>query len=153
MSLVSKMLKQSKFESLSQEAILSLTIAANSIKEKLNESCANKGVTNQHFNILRILKGVYPRGHPRCEISARMVDRSPDITRLLDKLVNEGLVKRIKSTEDMRQSVAIITKKGIGFLENLNSGVQDFSEGFRQAVGEEDLYKIISICDKILMMK
>ena len=153
MSLVSERLKQSKFESPSHEAVLSLLITANQLKEKHNEMCGEKGISYQHFNILRILKGVFPRGHPRCEIAARMVERSPDTTRLINKLVKEGLVKRTKSTEDMRQSVTIIAQKGIDLLEELNVGLKQFGTRFEQAVGKEDQNKIISICEKILKME
>ena len=95
---------------------------------------------------------MFPEGHPRCEISSRMLDRSPDITRLLNKLVKEGLVKRTKSTDDMRQSIAVITPKGVNFLDELNHKLYDFSALFEQTVGEKDLNRIISICERILMM-
>ncbi len=153
MSLLSERIKQPKFDNLSHEAILSLMIAVSHLKEKHNASCEEAGISYQHFNILRILKGVYPKGHPRCEISARMIERSPDITRLIDKLVKEGLVKRTKSVEDMRQSVAVITKEGIRLLEQLNNAVKHFAILFEKTIGEEDLKKLVSICDRILMIK
>jgi len=152
MSLLSERIKQPKFDNLAHEALLSLMVAVSQLKEKHNALCEEAGISYQHFNILRILKGVHPEGHPRCEISARMIDRSPDITRLIDKLVKEGLVKRTKSAQDMRQSVAVITAKGINLLEQLNNGSKHFANLFEKTIGEEDLKKLVSICDKILMI-
>lgn len=153
MSLLSERIKQPKFDNLSHEAMLSLMVAANQLKEQHNALCEEAGLSSQHFNILRILKGVYPEGHPRCEISARMIDRSPDITRLIDKLVKEGLAKRTKSAEDMRQSITVITTEGISLLEQLSHTVKHFGIVFERTIGEEDLKKLVSICDRILMMK
>ncbi|KAA3611161.1 MAG: MarR family transcriptional regulator [Calditrichaeota bacterium] len=150
MSFVRERLKQSKFDSLSHEAVLSILLASNKIKEMHNAACEKNAISYQHFNILRILKGVYPNGHPRCEISARMMDRSPDITRLISKLVKKKLVVRSKSTDDMRQSVAIITQKGINLLEEINSEYQLIGQQLETVLGEDDLKKIISICDRIL---
>ena len=48
--------------------------------------------------MLRILRGVYPEGHPRCEIAQRMVERAPDVTRLVDRLQSQGLVRRNRSS-------------------------------------------------------
>ena len=153
MSLLSERIKQPKFDNLSHEAMLSLMVAASQLKEKHNVLCEEAGISLQHFNILRILKGVHPEGHPRCEISARMIDRSPDITRLIDKLVNKGLVKRMKSAQDMRQSVAVITSRGLSLLEHLNSAMEHLGFLFEKTIGEEDLTKLVAICDRILMMK
>ena len=153
MSLLSERIKQPKFDSLSHEAMLSLFVAVGHLKEKHNTFCEEAGISYQHYNILRILKGVYPEGHPRCEISARMIDRSPDITRLIDKLVYEGLVKRTKSVEDMRQSVTVITEQGISLLEKLSNNTKHFGNLFEKIIGKEDLIKLVSICDRILMIK
>ena len=153
MSLLNERLKQPEFENPAHEAMLSLLVTANGLKEKHNEICGENGISYQHFNILPILKGVFPKGHPRCEISTRMIDRSPDITRLINKLVKEGLVKRTKPVEDMRQSVAVITQKGIELLNELNEGMRDLAKQFEQAVGEEEINKIISICERILKLQ
>jgi len=152
MSVLRERIKQRKFDDLAHEAILSLMVTANQLKEKQNDFCEETGISLQHFNILRILKGKYPDGHPRCEIAERMIDGSPDITRLVDKLVRSGLVKRVKSTQDMRQSVAVITEQGIKLLDKLNQEIEQFGIAFKKTLGEDDLKRIVSICDKILRM-
>src|SRR5215204_2537155 len=64
------------------------------MSQRMNDVCRKHGVTHDQYNILRILRGVHPTGHPRCEITKRLISRAPDVTRLLDRLVRQGLVER-----------------------------------------------------------
>lgn len=117
-------LKQSRFESLDQEVALNLFVAAYFLRSK-HEAVMNKyGLTMPQYNVLRILKGVYPEGHPRCDIISRMIEPAPDVTRIIDRLMKEKLVERFNSTEDKRLSMTRITEKGIKLLEKANPEVQ-----------------------------
>lgn len=83
---LSRRLKQARFSSAHQEALLSLAVAAGAINDLVDEVCGKHGLTRPQYNVLRILRGVYPEGHPRCEIAQRMIERAPDVTRLVDRL-------------------------------------------------------------------
>lgn len=109
-------LKQNKFESLDQEVALNLFVAAYFLRSK-HESVMNKyGLTMPQYNVLRILKGVYPEGHPRREIILRMIEPAPDVTRIIDHLIKNKLVERYNTSEDKRLSMTRITEKGIKLL-------------------------------------
>lgn len=69
-------LKQTTFESSTHEVILSLLVCADMIRNQLEKACLEFAITSNQYNILRILNGVYPEGHARCEISSRMLEKA-----------------------------------------------------------------------------
>jgi DNA-binding MarR family transcriptional regulator len=75
------------------------------------------------YNVLRILRGAGAGGLPCGEIAARMVNRDPDITRLLDRLEARGLVRRSRDEQDRRVVVADITAAGLAVLKPLDGPV------------------------------
>ena len=105
-------IQQQRFESPAVEAMLNLLVAADFMARKTDEVCASFQVTRSQFNVLRILKGAHPDGHARCDIIRRMVEQSPDITRLVDRLESQGLAIRDRSGEDRRLSITRITPAG-----------------------------------------
>lgn len=106
-------LKQTEpFEGPVQEAMLGLLVASAAVGSELNEICGHNGILASQYNVLRILEGGPPEGYPRCDIIHRMIDRGPDVTRLVDDLEDEGLVDRQRSTEDRRMMMHRITENG-----------------------------------------
>jgi DNA-binding MarR family transcriptional regulator len=143
-----KRIKQERFESAAQEAFLNLLIVADHLREKLDRVCAKHGITHGQYNVLRILRGVYPGGHPRCEISARLLERAPDVTRMVDRLEKEGLVERDRSTQDRRLSITRITKKGLRLVDRMSPQIGSMNEVFRK-FSKEELKVVSEICEKI----
>src|SRR5688500_2300934 len=111
--------RQRSFESSAQEAVVSLLVAAGHVQRALAEVCARHGITHDQYNVLRILRGAHPRGHPRYEVAERLIDRAPDVTRLLDRLERQGLVERARSDEDRRLSLSRITGEGLELLDRM----------------------------------
>jgi DNA-binding MarR family transcriptional regulator len=96
-------IKQRKpFHSLGQEAVISLLRTADVVRAHFEKQLAPYGVTLQQFNVLRILRGAGAGGLPTLEIGARMVERTPGVTRLIDRLERKDLVRRARGTEDRR---------------------------------------------------
>ena len=79
-------IKQRNFSNLGQEAILNIIAASSVLRDKQNSILQAHGLSAQQYNILRILKGGPKEGFPRCEIYDRMVEKAPDITRLIDRM-------------------------------------------------------------------
>jgi DNA-binding MarR family transcriptional regulator len=142
-------IKQERFESPVQEAILSLLVAADHLQSATQLVCEEQGITRGQFNVLRILKGVYPAGHPRCEIAVRMVERAPDITRLVDRLEKAGLVERARGDEDRRQSVTRITKQGIQLLERLQPRMETLTSELSRQLTRADCETLTELCERI----
>jgi DNA-binding MarR family transcriptional regulator len=143
-----KRIKQTAdFASPAEEAMLNLMVAADHVRSRLDRVCAESGLTHGQYNVLRILRGVYPEGHPRCEIAARMLEKAPDVTRLVDRLEAQGLVERERSEEDRRLSVTRITKKGLGVLDKMDSALGEIKRYVGERVSRRDCRELSRICE------
>ncbi len=144
-------IQQQKFKSLAQEAFLNIFMTSTVLRDRFLCSIKGSGISMAQYNILHILKGAYPNGYPRYAISGRMVERAPDITRLIDRLVKRGLVERRPCQEDRRRSMAFITSEGLTLLEELDLRVDAFLEEFEKNTGPEILRQIVNLCEGILL--
>jgi len=147
--ILKKRLKQQKFSSVEQEGLLNLFIASNYLHSKLDAICCGFKITLSQFNVLRILKGAHPEGYPRGEIMRRMVEPAPDVTRLIDRLVKEGLVERYESKQDRRLSLARITKKGINLLTKINPEVDKFISDYSSSLNKSEKETLSNLCEKL----
>ena len=77
-------LRQNRFDSAAQEALLNLLVASGHVRGTIDQLFDREHVTPGQYNVLRILRGAHPRGYSRCEIASRMIERAPDVTRLID---------------------------------------------------------------------
>src|SRR4051812_50226485 len=83
------------------------------------------GITATQYNVLRILRGSEPEGLCRNDLRDRMLTRMPDVTRLLDRMEEAGLVERTRETEDRRMVTSGTTAKGMQILATLDPLVAD----------------------------
>lgn len=129
--------------------MLNLLVAADHMRQKAEEACAPFGITLPQFNVLRILRGVHPDGHPRCEIIRRMVERAPDVTRLVDRLEKQGFAVRARSDEDRRRSVTRITPEGLALLDRIDPHMREVSAYFAERVSRRDQRELSRICEGV----
>ncbi|MGA2905042.1 MAG: MarR family transcriptional regulator [Candidatus Korobacteraceae bacterium] len=151
--ILSRRLKQAQFASPAQEALLSVVVAANTLNEIMDRVCEEHRITRAQYNVLRILRGVHPDGHARCEIARRMLDRAPDITRLVDRLETRRLVKRFRGSPDQRQVVTCITAKGIKLLEAMRPGVDATTKSILSRLSDDDCRELSRLCALIFEME
>jgi DNA-binding MarR family transcriptional regulator len=142
-------LKMKKQPSLREEVSLNLAVASAILKNRFEKIVELFGITGSQYNVLRILKGVYPEGHPRCEIIIRMVDRAPDITRLIDRLEKQGMVKRDRTNEDRRKSITKITEKGLKVVNDLQPLVDKEHKELTKKLTDEDCKEISRLAEKL----
>lgn len=143
-------IKQTReFESPAQEAMLNLFVAAAYTRRQIEQVCQDFGIQFSHYNVLRILRGVHPEGHARCDIIDRMLDPSPDVTRLIDKLVDHGFVERSRSEEDRRVTIHTITEKGMELLDDMHPAITDVQDRFGERIAQRDLEHLSRICEGI----
>jgi DNA-binding MarR family transcriptional regulator len=142
--------RQRKFAGSGQEAMVSLLVAAGHVRVGLVELCARHGITPDQYNVLRILRGVYPGGHPRYEIAERLIERAPDVTRLLDRLERDGLIERQRSLEDRRLSLSRITTRGMKLLERMDPEVLALHEGFAAPLSQAERTELARLCSAIV---
>ena len=144
-----KWLKQTQFESLDQEVALNIFVTSYFLRSKHDEVMGNYGLTMPQYNVLRILKGVYPDGYPRCEIITRMIEPAPDVTRIIDRLLKDKLVERFNSTEDKRLSMTRITDKGIKLLEKSNPEVQALGSYISSTLKNSEKKDLSDLLEKV----
>jgi len=137
------------FSSPTEEAMLNLMVAADHVRNRLDRVCAEYKITHGQYNVLRILRGVHPEGHPRCEIAVRMLERAPDVTRLVDRLEAQELVERDRSEHDRRLSITRITEKGLSVLARMEPAIVEIGKYFGERVSRRDCKELTRICEEI----
>lgn len=142
-------IRQASFESPAQEALLNVLVAAGAIRQLVDEACAQAGLTQGQYNVLRILRGAHPGGYPRGEIAGRMLERAPDVTRLIDRLVAQGLVERVRGDEDRRLSVTRITRAGLDLLTRLDQPIAGIAREMESRLPEADLRELSRLCEAL----
>ncbi len=115
-----------------QEGAVAIVRTADRIRREVERALEPLGITPQQFNVLRILRGAQPGTLPTLEIAERMVERAPGITRLLDRLEAQRLVKRARCQEDRRRVLCSITPAGLDLLRSADGPVH---EAERRCVG------------------
>ncbi len=135
----------SKFANNKVKALLNIIYTANWISSSQNEFFKTYGISPQQYNILRILKGA---GEPLKvqTIKERMLERSPNATRLMDKLCAKGCIERLPSEHDRRVVKITITKSGINLLNEIP---QDFNRDLLKNLTEEEAKQLSDLLDKM----
>ena len=131
----------------SAEAMWSLLVAADHLRGRMDAVCAAFHVTTSQFSVLRILRAACPNGYSRTEIARRMIDRAPDVTRLVDRLEQQQLVERARSGEDRRLSVTRITDLGLRLLSRVEPEIRALERScFSDSLSEQDCADLLRIC-------
>jgi DNA-binding MarR family transcriptional regulator len=133
------------FQSLEQEAHLNVMRTAAVLSDRFELLLKPAGITPQQFNVLRILRGAEPDGLCRNELRDRMLSRMPDMTRLLDRMEEAGLVTRERGDRDRRLVRTHVTPRGLEILTSLDEQVM---AEHQQALGhltEEQLRTLIAL--------
>jgi DNA-binding MarR family transcriptional regulator len=143
-------LKQRKpFQSASQEAVLSLMRTTDLIRRQGAALVEPHGITLQQYNVLRILRGAGDAGLPTLEVAERMVEQTPGVTRLLDRLEAKELVRRQRCPRDRRQHLCWITAKGLALLEKLDVVIARTHDELLRGLKQKDLAALIRLLDAI----
>ena len=143
-------LKQKKpFRSPQQEGAIGLLRTADLVRRIFTRVVEPHGITAQQYNVLRILRGAGAAGLPTLEIAGRMIEQTPGITRLLDRLEAKGLVKRERCPDDRRQVLCEISRRGIELLARLDVPVARAEDETLGKLSPQDLARLIRILDGI----
>ena len=143
-------IRQSKpFPNLGSEAIVALQRTASDLQWRLTEFLKPYGISPTQYNALRILRGAGDEGLACNEIGERMLNRDPDITRLLDRLVKSGLARRGRCKTDRRVITARITDNGLALLKSLDAPLEDLNQKITGQLGRQRLQEFLRTLDLI----
>ena len=140
---------QQNFRSREQQAVLGLLRTADAIKRSLAHVIEPHGITPQQYNVLRILRGAGPEGLPTLTIGERMVEQTPGVTRLIDRLERKGLVARTPCPKDRRRVFCQITPKGLGLLEELDEPVNRWDAQTVSILPASEVDSLIKLLDRV----
>src|SRR4051812_48301383 len=101
--------------------MINLLFTYGSVIEKIKNFLSKDDITHQQFNILRILRGSHPEPLSTLQIRERMLDKMSDTSRIVDRLVVKGLVKKATCSQDKRLVDVTITDKGQKLLKKIDA--------------------------------
>lgn len=136
-----------KFKNNKQRFIANLIFTSNWFRNLVGEHLKPYNISFQQLNILRILKGA-EAWLSMNDLKNLMIEKSPNATRLADKLITKGFVERKRSEADRRVVYLAITDKGIELLETINKISGSYME-FTTRITEEEAQQVSDILDKI----
>jgi DNA-binding MarR family transcriptional regulator len=137
------------FTNREQEAYLSLMRTADALQTQIEAQLKEFGLTGTQYNALRILRGAGPEGLPCREIGERMITRDPDITRLLNRLEDRGLVERTRASHDRRVIYGKITAAGLKLLRTMDNPIEKHGREILRHVGQEKLKQLIDLLELV----
>ncbi len=141
-------IKQTKpFANPASEATVSLLLTADLVRRAVTAIVEPAGITLQQYNVLRILRGAGKQGLPTLDIAERMVEQTPGITRLIDRLESKKLVIRERCKTDRRQVFCRITPSGLSLLARLDQPLRDAEETALAALTSKQLKQLMSLLD------
>ena len=140
-------INQRKFRNEYQKAILNILYTNNWLSEKINIIFDQWGMTPRQFNILRILRG---EGKPlsTMQIRQRMLDKMSDTSRIVDRLVKKGMVRKTPNGEDRRLVDVVITQKGKRLLEKIDP-LEDEIDKMITHLSEDEAVTLNTLLDKL----
>lgn len=137
----------SKFNSVQQKAIVNIRYTSNWLGNIQNSFMSKFDLTMPQFNVLRILRGA--SGPLMMQtIKDRMVEKSPNSTRLLDKLDSKGFISRCNDAKDKRAVFVTITQLGLDILAKIDSDIKE-EEFFKTQLTDNEAEMLSFLLDKI----
>ena len=145
---IQRELKQNKpFVTPSEEAAVALMRTADLVRRAVASIIEPRGITVQQYNVLRILRGAGERGLPTLDIAERMVEQTPGITRLVDRLESKKLVVRERCKTDRRQVFCRITASGLALLGRIDQPLRDAEEMALGSLTAKQLAQLMNLLD------
>jgi DNA-binding MarR family transcriptional regulator len=145
---IDKDIHQNKFVDAKQKALINLLFSYGWVIEKIKNFLAQEDITHQQFNILRILRGSHPKPLSTLQIRERMLDKMSDTSRIVDRLVLKGLVKKEICPADKRLVDVTITEKGQDLLKKIDAAA-DINGQIMQNLSEEESEQLSTLLDKM----
>jgi len=145
---IGKEIKQSKFKNEYQKMLINILFTGNWLAAKHAVNLRPYGISSQQFNLLRILRGQHPKPANINLLIDRMLDKSSNASRLVEKLRIKKLVERTQCPEDRRAVNVLITQKGLDLLAELDKQETGFLKELKN-LSEKEAETINLLLDKL----
>lgn len=137
------------FHSLRHEAVVGLLKTTDLVRRVISDVVEPSGITMQQYNVLRILRGAGNKALPTLEIRKRMIEQTPGITRLLDKLELRGWVTRNRHDGDRRQVLCLITPEGKRLVDSLDEAVNAVGDRLLATASDREVKVMLEAMGKL----
>lgn len=128
-----------------QEVATEVLRTADDLRRRVAAALAPHAITSQQYNVLRILRGAHPGSLPTLEVGARMIEKTPGITRLLDRLEELDLVDRERGVEDRRLVECRITVGGLSLLAELDGPINEVNRNAIRALTPSERRSLVRL--------
>ncbi|MDF9798559.1 DNA-binding MarR family transcriptional regulator [Catalinimonas alkaloidigena] len=132
-----EVIKQDQFKNSYYKAILNIRVTESWLSNQVNQCLKPFGISQEQYNVLRILKGQYPKPSSLQLITERMVNRMSNATRLVEKLRLGGYVTRKECSSNRRKVDILITEKGMELLEQIRPEIEGSMDRMKNLSQEE----------------
>jgi DNA-binding MarR family transcriptional regulator len=125
---IEKAIQQKSFQSPYHKLVINISYTHAYITGWMHKELKPYNISPEQFNVMRILRGVHPKGATILSITDRMINKMSNASRLVEKLRLKGLVERSVSSDDRRKVDVVITGKGMEILKNLDIKMMDIHQ-------------------------
>src|SRR6266540_4043559 len=147
---VRRRVNQPRVVSPAEQAAVGVLIAADLLQQSFAAICEGHGITTDQYRVLRILRDAPPTGYARGEVTSRCsMHRSPDMTRMLDRLVRLGFAKRRLDPDDRRCSVAIVTRAGLAMLARIDPEIAAAARRLTKPLSSSQLHQLARLTETL----
>lgn len=150
---IEEVIKSTAELNMGKKTMLNIMYTQNVLSEDFNEILKPFDLSPEQFNVLRILRGQKGRPVNMCEIQERMIAKTSNTTRLVDKLLLKGLVTREVCSENRRKMEITITDKGLALLKELDPMIEKHDNKFAANLTEKELEQLNTLLEKYRTMK
>jgi len=134
-------IKSNRFSDQKQKATINVLYTAYWLRHNFSTAIKKEDLTLEQYNVLRILKGKFPEQMCVKDIGSRIIEKSSNVPRIIDRLVIKKLVKRTPSKLDKRETLITLTEKGITVLAAANKLVDEVTDGIT-SLGENEALQL-----------
>jgi DNA-binding MarR family transcriptional regulator len=145
---IGKEIKQAKFKNEYQKMLINILFTSNWLSAKHSANLKPFGISTQQFNLLRILRGQHPKPATVNLLIDRMLDKSSNASRLVEKLRVKKLVERAICPEDRRAVNVVITQKGLDLLAEIDKHELSFLKELKN-LSEKEAEQMNKLLDKL----
>jgi DNA-binding MarR family transcriptional regulator len=131
------------------KVIINILHSSRYLEERVTALLKKYGLTNQQFNVLRILRGQKGKAANLSTLQERMIDKSSNTTRLVDKLLNKGLVERHVCEQNRRKIEVFITEKGQNLLKKIDPNIKKLNKDLVKNLSSKQMKELNELLDTL----
>lgn len=141
-------IRSNRFDSGKHKATINILYTAYWLKNSFSNAIKPEDITMEQYNVLRILKGKHPEQMCVKDIGSRIIEKSSNVPRIIDRLVIKKLAKRTPSKIDKRETLVALTDKGISVLAKATAAIENITNDMA-GISEDEAVALNDLLEKM----